>query len=99
MKKIILISILLFLSFVPVYADDSTFCKDPDTWEYFESMLKKHPDDVPLQILHALKIGLCVKIEQNSITETEAINLFNDTIDVVANMRGEIEEQEGKESL
>ncbi len=99
MKKIIVITILLFFSSFPLYADDSSFCGDPEIWEYFESMTKEYPDDVPLQILHALKIGLCVKIDQNSITETEAINLFNDMIDTVANKRGEIEEQEGKEDL
>jgi len=37
--------------------------------------------------------------EKNTITETEAINLFNDMVDTVAGMRGEIEKQEGKESL
>lgn len=99
MKKIILISILLFLSLVPVYADDSTFCNDPSTREYFESTTKKYPDDIPLQILHALKIGLCVKIDQNSITTTEAINLFNDMIDTVVNKRGEKEDAEKKEDL
>ena len=53
----------------------------------------------PLQIIHALKIGLCVKIGQNTISTPEAINLFNDMIDTVANKRGEIEEQEGKKDL
>ncbi len=62
-------------------------------------MAKKYPDDVPLQILHALKIGLCVRIDQNSISTPEAINLFNDMIDTVANKRGEIEDQEKKELL
>ncbi|OFZ65417.1 MAG: hypothetical protein A2328_05205 [Bdellovibrionales bacterium RIFOXYB2_FULL_36_6] len=99
MNRIIIISILLIISSFPVYAEDSSFCDDPDTWEYFESMTKKYPDDVPLQILHALKIGLCVKIGQNSITETEAINLFNDMVDTVAGMRGESEKQEKKEKL
>lgn len=89
---------LLFSSF-PVYGDDSTFCNDPKIWEYFESMTKKYPDDIPLQIIHALKIGLCVKIEQNTISTPEAINLFNDMIDTMANKRGEIEEQEKKENL
>jgi len=99
MKKIIIISILLlFLSF-PLYADDSTFCNNPNTWEYFESMTKKYPDDIPVQILHALKIGLCVKIGQNSISSPEAINLFNDMVDTMANKRDEEKEREGREDL
>jgi hypothetical protein len=99
MKKLILISIILLFSSFPLFADDSTFCDDPNTWKYFESMSKKYPEDVPVQILHALKIGLCVKIGQNSISTTEAINLFNDMVDTVANKRGDEKEQEGKKSL
>jgi len=99
MKKMVIISILLIFSSFSVYAEDLSFCNDPETWEYFGSMTKKYPDDIPLQILHALKIGLCVKIGQNSITETEAINLFNDMVDTVAGMRGGIEEQKGKENF
>jgi len=45
------------------------------------------------------QVDPCVKIEQNSISTPEAINLFNDMIDTVANKRGEIEEQEGKGEL
>ena len=99
MKKLIIISILLLFSCHPLYADDSTFCDDPQKWEYFESMSKKYPDDIPVQILHALKIGLCVKIAQNSISIPEAINLYNDMIDTVANKRGDEEEEKKKEEL
>ena len=99
MKKIIIISILLLFSSISVFAEDSTFCNDPEIWEYFETKIKKYPDDIPLQILHALKIGLCVKIEQNSISTPEAIHLFNDMVDTLANKRGEIEEQGKKEDL
>jgi len=99
MKKLIISSILLLSLSCSLYADDSTFCNEPETWENFESMAKKYPDDVPVQILHALRIGLCVKIDQNSISTTEAINLFNDMLDTVANKRGEIEEQEKKKDL
>ena len=99
MKKVFIISTLFIFLSIPLYADDSTFCYDQNTLEYFESMTKKYPDDIPLQILHGLKIGLCVKIDQNSITESEAINLFNDMVDTVAGMRGKVEERERKESI
>ena len=92
MKKIIFL--LLLFSHFPAYADDSTFCNDPQAMEYFETLSKKYPDDISLQILHALKIGLCVKIEQNSINTTEAINLFNDMVDNVSSQRGVEKEKE-----
>jgi hypothetical protein len=59
-------------------------------------MVENNPNDIPLQILHALKIGLCVKIQNNTITETEAIDLFNDMVDTVAEQRGEKEIPEEK---
>ena len=61
--------------------------------------LKHEFQEVCVQILHALKIGLCVKIDQNSISTTEAINLYNDMVDTLINKRGEEEEQEGKKDL
>jgi len=62
-------------------------------------MAEKFPEDIPLQILHALRIGLCVKIEQNSISFEDATDLFNDMFDTVINKRGDEDEQEGKEQL
>ena len=97
MKKFIIISILLLISSFPLYADDSSFCGDPAMWKHFNSMVKENPIDIPLQILHALKIGLCVKISQNSIGPTEAEYLFNDMLDIVANKRGEEDEGKKKE--
>lgn len=88
MKKIIILAFVIIFVSAPLWADDPSFCDDKSTWEYFESMVKEYPDDVPLQILHGLKIGLCAKIAQNTISEEEAIRLFNDVVDQVAELRG-----------
>jgi hypothetical protein len=48
---------LIMAAYWPVYADDSAFCNDPAGWEHFDAMVAQYPEDVPLQILHALKIG------------------------------------------
>lgn len=94
MKHLIL-AIAIFL-WVPgaVVADESAFCDNPAHWEHFNKMVAELPDDIPLQILHALKIGLCVKIQQGSISTGEAIALFNDMLDTVANKRGDDADQE-----
>lgn len=85
---------------LPLYADDDpTFCNNPQAWDHINSMVENDPDDIPLQILHALKIGLCVKIEQNSISSPEAIHLFNDMVDTMAEKREEEKKREGKEEL
>jgi len=94
MKHLILaIAIFLWLPGA-VIADESAFCDDPVHWEHFNKMVDENPNDIPLQILHALKIGLCVKIQQGSISTGAAITLFNDMLDTVANKRGDAAVQE-----
>ena len=98
MKKIISITILLLFLSIPV-SSETNFCHDKKSWKDWNVMVKKFPEDIPLQILHALRIGLCVKIEQNSISFEEATDLFNDMFDTVINKRGDEDEQGKKEDL
>ena len=93
-KKFALI-FTLSLFFSLAHADGADkFCKDPYIWETFDSLITKHPDDIPIHILHALRIGLCLKIEENSITTSEAIVIFNDMLDTVVE---KMEEEDGEE--
>ena len=39
--------------------------------------MKKYPNDKDVQTLHALRLGLCVKVEQGSITFEQATDIFN----------------------
>jgi hypothetical protein len=99
MKNTALI-IALLLSFACLaYSDDSKFCNDPPHWEHFNSMVANDPDNIPLQILHALKIGLCIKIDQNSISTQEAIRLFTDMLNTLIDKVDESETQEEKEEM
>ena len=94
MKNILIIIAIIFLVPWRAHSDDSQFCNDPEHWEHFNSMVAESPDDIPLQILHALKIGLCIKIVENSISAQEARWLFHDMVVNAAEKRGEVEEQE-----
>lgn len=89
MKRIILTIVALCMASLVQAGEADKFCADPQAWAHFDSLVANSPNDVPLQILHALKIGLCIKIEQGSITTSEAIHLFNDMVDTAANQRGE----------
>jgi len=95
MKKYLIILILCVGTLA--WADEGEkFCNDPKAWEHFNSMVKEYPADVSLQILHALKIGLCVKIQNNSITPSEATELFNNMVDSAADLRGKENASEGQ---
>jgi hypothetical protein len=62
-------------------------------------MVANDPENIPLQILHALKIGLCLKIDQNSISTQEAIRLFTDMLNTLIEKvdEAEAENEEEKE--
>jgi len=83
MKRISAIIILLLL--LGIYgvsaAEPDNYCHDAESWNEWDSMVKKYPEDIPLQILHALRIGLCIKIEQKSISLQDATQLMNDMSD------------------
>jgi hypothetical protein len=83
MKKVI--AVIIFLLLIKVsYAkadEQDNYCHDVESWTEWNAMVKKYPDDIPLQMLHALRIGLCKKIEEKSITFEEANQLMNNMSD------------------
>ena len=96
MKRIIIIAIFILFLSIPVYAEIN-WCHDPKTWNDWNAMVKKHPADVPLQILHALRIGLCVKIKNGSIAFDEATDLMNNMMNSLIEKRAEKGDDEEKE--
>ena len=89
MKRLMIslvVVLALFISVSLCTAEDEKFCNDEKMWAHFDSMAKEFPADNSVQILHALKIGLCEKIEQGSIRTALAIRIFNDMVDTAVKM-------------
>ena len=59
------------------------YCNDQKGWEEWDDLIRKCPNDSDLQALHALRIGLCIKIEQGSINLEDAIDIFDKAHQVV----------------
>ena len=73
---IILLLALIFSS--PGFTKEPTnYCLDKESWKEWDALVKKYPDDKDVQTLHALRLGLCVKVEQGSITFEQATDIFN----------------------
>ena len=51
-------------------------CKDPSTWDHWNRLIARHPDDMSLQALHALRIGLCQKVDKGNLTVEQATTIF-----------------------
>ena len=76
MKRIILVSIFIF-SITPAFAQDQSYCQDKKAWNEWNELVQKYPHDMNIQMLHAVRIGLCKKIEKGTISFGIAREVFN----------------------
>jgi hypothetical protein len=70
------------------------YCYNKKGWEQWDNLIRKYPNDWDVQTLHALRIGLCTKIEQGSITFEDANDIFNRLHDLVIEKKKEESERE-----
>lgn len=66
---------------------EKNYCHDPSAWSDWEERTMKHPDDMELQTLHALWMGLCVKVERGAIEFDQAIEIFERARDALIQQR------------
>jgi len=100
---ILILAVLLAYPFA--FADDpipkaepENYCKDPDSWAEWDALIAKYPNDKDVQTLHALRVGLCIKIDQGTITLKDAIDLFDRAHNMVIQKKL-AEQNHGKKSL
>ena len=75
MKKILLILILVLVT-TPTLAQDN-YCKDKESWKEWTELVQKYPHHMDIQMLHAVRIGFCKKIEDGTISFETAKDAFN----------------------
>jgi hypothetical protein len=69
--------LLAFLAFsIAAFAEEKNYCRDQESWQEWDELAGKYPDDVDIQTLHALRIGLCVKVERGDLTLQQATDIF-----------------------
>jgi len=104
-KKLIGFILVLLLSFPLAFAiepipkaEEENYCKDTASWAEWDALVAKYPNDKDVQTLHALRVGLCIKIDQGTITLKDAIDLFDRAHSMV--IQNKLAEQnKGKKSL
>lgn len=52
------------------------YCNDPNSWKEWDELVQKYPEDLDIQALHALRIGLCAKVERGDLTVDQATEIF-----------------------
>ena len=76
MRKLILTLIVFLLPFSALA--EKNFCHDPESNAEWEELINKYPGDMGIQALHALRIGLCRKVDDDVLTIPEATKIFED---------------------
>ena len=84
-KKIFLIVTLFFCVACGSELVDATenYCKDPESWKQWDVLIQKYPDDLDIHALHALRLGLCAKIERGDITVEDSITIFENAREAI----------------
>lgn len=67
----------------PAFAEDVNYCQDKASWKKWDELIQKYPHDMDIQMLHAVRIGFCKKIEDGSVEFDIAQYAFNRLHDMV----------------
>ena len=75
MKKILFLLIMICLS-TQAFAQEN-YCKDKESWKEWDELVQKYPHSMDIQMLHAVIIGFCKKIDDGTISFEVARDAFN----------------------
>jgi|SRR5215813_2896413 len=83
--------LLVLCLFPPVFAqdDESNNCHDPAARTDWQERVNTHPEDQEVQVLHALWMGLCFKVEAGDIPLDDAISIFENARHTLIQQRQE----------
>ena len=84
--------ILVFCGFV--YAQSENYCHNEKSWAEWDKIIEKNPNDMEVQALHALRIGLCTKVDKDQITLEQATQIFESAREAIIQKRKEDQRRE-----
>lgn len=96
---ILILSILLFS--YSLNAEEKNYCNDPDANMHWEALVQKHPDEMQIHALYALRLGLCFEVDRGDLTVEQATEIFENMRSALINtktrdMEEELEEDKKK---
>lgn len=79
---------------------DNRYCKDPIELDRWAKLLENNPKSDDLHALHALWMGLCVKVESRQLTVDRANAVFERARGALLwSIEREKKQQEGKDNI
>lgn len=91
--KYIRLLLLMLLFTLPAQAKETNYCHDKESWKEWDEFVAKYSHNMDIQMLHAVRIGLCKKIEDGSISFETAGDAFNDLHETVYKKALEAQQQ------
>ncbi len=94
-KRLIFIGLSLILVFCSfIYAESENYCHDKESWKEWAELVEKNTNDIEVQALHALRIGLCAKVDRGGITLDQATEIFESAREAIIQKRKEDQKRE-----
>ncbi len=94
-KTIMFLSLcLIFLAHNALFAESENYCHDKESWKKWDAIVEKNPNDMEVQTLHALRIGLCAKVDKGGITLEQATEIFESAREAIIQKRKEDQKRE-----
>ena len=84
--SILLLVHTLVLAGQPALATEN-YCTDPESWVEWQELVGKYPNDSDIQTLHALRIGLCLKVDRGDLTVEQATDIFEKAREAILEMK------------
>jgi hypothetical protein len=85
---------LIFVAYNASIAEPGNYCHDKETWKKWDALIEKNPNDMEAQALHALRIGLCAKVDKSQITLEKATEIFESAREAIIQKRRENQKRE-----
>lgn len=85
---------LILVAFSFNYAESQNYCHDEKSWKEWDTLVEKSPNDMEVQALHGLRIGLCVKVDRGGITLDQATEIFESAREAIIQKRKEDQKKE-----
>ncbi len=63
------------------------YCQDQESWNEWDALVEKYPNDSDIQTLHALRIGLCLKVQRGDLSGQEASDIFENARESIINKK------------
>ena len=85
---------LIFAVYSASFAESENYCHDKESWKEWDALVEKNPNDTEVQALHALRIGLCAKVDRGQITLEQATEIFESAREAIIKKRKEDQKRE-----